>query len=226
MHPNRPTSIMPQKNVLPAPKRAQEIFARLRRRYPVLRSALDWEDAWQLLVATVLAAQCTDARVNTVTPTLFGRWPGPAELARADQAELESVIHSTGFFRNKAKNLLGAAKAIMAEHGGQVPRTMEELTALPGLARKTANIVLSGAFGINEGLAVDTHVKRLALRMGLTESTNPVVVERDLMPLFDQDDWGDVNHALVLFGRDTCTARSPRCADCPLADICPRKGVQ
>lgn len=217
---------MPPKNNSPDKDRARQIFERLRKRYPKLRSALDWGNAWELLVATVLAAQCTDARVNTVTPTLFGRWPGPAELAQASQADLEEVVRSTGFFRNKAKNLIGAAKAIMAEHGGRVPRTMDELTALPGLARKTANIVLSGAFGINEGLAVDTHVKRLAFRMGLTESTNPVIIERDLMPLFEQKDWGDVNHALVLFGREVCAARSPKCADCPVAGLCPQKGVK
>ena len=206
--------------------RARAIFARLKARYPELRSALAWKSAWELLVATVLAAQCTDARVNLVTPEFFRRWPEPAELARADQTEVEEVIHSTGFFRNKAKNLVGAAQAIMERHHGQVPKTMAELTALPGLARKTANIVLSGAFGINEGLAVDTHVKRLSFRMGLTKNTDPVRIERDLMPLFDQTDWGDVNHALVYFGREVCQARKPRCSECELADLCPKKGVE
>ena len=205
--------------------RARQILARLKARYPELRSALDWRSPWELLTATVLAAQCTDVRVNLVTPEFFRRWPGPAELAQADQAEVEEVIHSTGFFRNKAKNLIGAAQAIMERHDGEVPHTMAELTALPGLARKTANIVLSGAFGINEGLAVDTHVKRLAFRMGLTRNTDPVRIERDLMPLFDQDDWGDVNHALVLFGRQVCPARKPRCPECELADLCPKLGV-
>ena len=207
-------------------RRARDILARLKQRYPEAKSALAWRDPWQLLVATVLAAQCTDARVNTVTPVLFERWPGPRELARADQADLEEVIRSTGFFRNKAKNLIGAAKAVTAEHDGQVPKTMDALTALPGVARKTANIVLSHAMGINEGVAVDTHVKRLSFRMGLTGSTNPTIIERDLMPLWDRDDWGVANHVLVWFGRDVCTARSPQCADCPLADICPREGVR
>jgi endonuclease III len=205
--------------------RAAEIFRRLRQRYPRTGSALDWADPWQLLAATVLAAQCTDARVNTVTPELFSRWPGPAQMARAGQAEVEAVVRSTGFFRNKAKNLIAAGKRIMEHFGGQVPRSMEDLTSLPGVARKTANIVLGGAFGINEGVAVDTHVRRLSFRMGLTASRDVLRIERDLMALFPQPDWTDLNHMLVYFGREVCAARSPRCASCELADVCPKNGV-
>lgn len=216
---------------MPAPQpktrdRAQQIFALLARRYPDPRPALDYTDAWGLLVATVLAAQCTDARVNQVTPELFRRWPAIADLAAAEVSDIETVIHSTGFFRNKAKNLKAAASRVMDVFHGEVPRTMAELTTLPGVARKTANIVLSNAFGINEGIAVDTHVTRLAFRMGLTESDDPKVIERDLMPLFDRSQWADINHYLVYFGREVCDARKPRCPECPLAELCPRKGVK
>lgn len=205
--------------------RAQLIFARLAARYPDPKPALDHADAWGLLVATVLAAQCTDARVNQVTPTLFGRWPEIADLAGAQVADIEEVVHSTGFFRNKAKNLKAAAERVMAVYNGEVPRTMDELITLPGVARKTANIVLGSAFGINEGIAVDTHVTRLAFRLGLTESGDAKVIERDLMPLFDRPQWADINHYLVYFGREVCGARRPGCADCGLADLCPRKGL-
>lgn len=206
-------------------RRAGIILSRLRKEYPGARSALDWRTPWELLAATVLAAQCTDARVNQVTPELFRRWPGPAELARAEQAEVEAVIHSTGFFRNKAKNLIQSAGMVQDVFGGVLPASMEQLTRLPGVARKTANIVLSNALGVNEGIAVDTHVGRLALRLGLTASDNPVAVERDLMPLFPREAWGEINHLLVLFGRAVCVARKPRCAACVLADVCPRQGL-
>lgn len=207
-------------------QRAERILQRLRRRYPNPEPALTWTTPWQLLVATVLAAQCTDARVNQVTPEFFRRWSGPAELAKAHVADIESVVHSTGFFRNKAKNLLAAAKLVIAEFGGELPRSMAELTRLPGVARKTANIVLSNAMGVHEGIAVDTHVKRLAYRMGLTRETDPVRIERDLMPLFERRDWGDVNHVFVFFGREVCQARTPHCGQCELADLCPRRGVK
>jgi endonuclease-3 len=206
--------------------RAQDIFARLAVRYPDPEPALDFTGAWGLLVATVLAAQCTDARVNQVTPTLFARWPKIADLAGADVADIEEVVHSTGFFRNKAKNLKAAASRIMDTYNGSVPRTMAELVTLPGVARKTANIVLSNAFGINEGIAVDTHVTRLAFRLGLTTSDDAKVIERDLMPLFDRPQWADINHFLVYFGREVCPARKPRCGECPLDDLCPRKGLK
>lgn len=206
-------------------ERATEIYSRLSRRFPAPESELTWTNAWELMVATVLAAQCTDARVNKVTPELFRRWPGPAEMAAADIAEVEDVVRSTGFFRNKAKNLVAAGKLIMDAFGGEMPRTMAELITLPGVARKTANIVLSNAFDIHEGVAVDTHVKRLSFRMGLTTSQNVAVIEKDLMKLFPRKTWGDVNHRLVLFGRAVCNARTPRCAECELADICPKEGV-
>jgi endonuclease-3 len=206
-------------------QRAAEIFARLRRRYPRTEPALRHQDAWELLVATVLAAQCTDARVNTVTPELFRRWPGPAELAKAAQAEVEAVVRPTGFFRNKAKNLIAAAQRVTETYGGEPPRSMAELTTLPGVARKTANIVLSNAFGIHEGVAVDTHAKRLSFRLGLTDSEDVLVIEKDLMALYPQKDWGEVNHLLVYYGRDVCSARKPRCTECALADLCPRRGL-
>jgi endonuclease-3 len=206
-------------------ERALEIYARLKRRYPAPAPALDWTNAWELLVATVLAAQCTDERVNKVTPGFFERWADIASLARADVADIEDVVRSTGFFRNKAKNLKAAASRIMDVYNGQVPRTMEDLTSLGGVARKTANIVLSNAFGIHEGIAVDTHVKRLSFRMGLTTNTDPIRIEKDLMPLYPRETWGDVNHFLVYFGREVCPARSPHCDICELNDICPKHGV-
>lgn len=208
-----------------AAARATLIHARLRTLFPHPEPALTHRNAYELLVATVLAAQCTDARVNTVTPEFFRRWPDPASLAQADVATVEEVVHSTGFFRQKAKNLVGAAKLLVARHGGEIPATMAELTALPGVARKTANIVLSNALGVNEGIAVDTHVRRLAFRLALTTSENPVIIEKDLMPLFPRAAYGEINHLLVLFGRAVCMARKPRCPSCVLDDICPKIGV-
>jgi len=193
--------------------------------FPDARPALAFASAYELLVATVLAAQCTDARVNLVTPEFFRRWPDPAALARATEAEVSDVIHSTGFFRQKAKNLVATARLLVERHGGAVPASMEALTALPGVARKTANIVLSNALGINEGIAVDTHVRRLSFRLGLTTSDVPTVIECDLMPLFPRETWGEINHLLVMHGRVTCRARKPQCTDCILDDICPKVGV-
>lgn len=207
-------------------QRALAILARLRERYPAPETELHWQDPWQLLAATMLSAQCTDERVNKVTPELFRRWPGPAAMAEADPAEVEQVIHSAGFFRQKTKSLIGAGRMIQDKHDGEMPRTMDALTALPGVARKTANIVLSNAFGIQEGIAVDTHVKRLAFRMGLTAHTDVAKIERDLMRIVPRPDWGDFNHMLVLFGRQVCPARAPRCGECELADICPKHGVK
>lgn len=206
--------------------RAMAILALLKKRYPVPETMLVHENPWELLVATVLAAQCTDARVNTITPGLFRRWPDPASLALATQEELEEVIRPTGFYHSKAKNLLGAAKRVTEVFGGEVPHTMEELITLPGVARKTANVVLWGGFGINQGLAVDTHVKRLSFRLGLTKNTEPVKIEQDLIKIFPREEWGDVNHRLVWFGRDVCTARSPSCDACGLAPLCPKNGVK
>ncbi|MEL7638097.1 MAG: endonuclease III [Solidesulfovibrio sp.] len=209
-----------------AAARAREIVSRLTPLYPDLAPALDHRGAYELLVATVLAAQCTDARVNTVTPEFFRRWPDPAALAEADVAAVETVVHSTGFFRQKAKNLVAAAKLLVARHDGAIPASMAALTALPGVARKTANIVLSNALGVHEGIAVDTHVRRLANRLGLTASDNPIIIEKDMMPLFARKEWGAINHLLVLHGRAVCKARSPRCDACVLGDICPRQGLR
>ncbi len=193
--------------------------------YPTPMPQLEFMNPWELMVATILAAQCTDERVNKVTPALFSRWPGPAEMARADVAEVEQVIRSTGLFRSKAKNLVANAKRLMEHYNGQVPDRMDALISLAGVARKTANIVLWGGFGKNEGVAVDTHVGRISRRLGLSKSDNPVVVEKDLMRLFPQDSWGDLNHRLVWFGRDVCQARTPRCPQCPLFELCPKIGL-
>ena len=201
--------------------RIGEIVAILRENYPESRTALRHEAPFQLLVATILSAQCTDARVNMVTPSLFGKYPTAAHFARAKQAILEKEIRSTGFFRNKARNIIGAAKHIVAEHGGNVPDTMEELVALPGVARKTANIVLSSAYGKAEGIAVDTHVRRLSRRLGLSAEEDPVKIERDLMAIVPKGDWLDFNHLLVNHGRAICRAKKPRCPDCPLKRLCP-----
>ena len=211
--------------MMDAALRAAVIHDRLRPLFPDPKPALDHQNAYELLVATVLAAQCTDARVNTVTPEFFRRWPDPAALAKAAVGEVEAVVHSTGFFRQKAKNLVAAAKMLVARHAGRIPASMDELTALPGVARKTANIVLSNALGINVGIAVDTHVRRLSYRLGLTTSENPVIIEKDLMPLFAPEAYGEINHLLVLFGREVCKARRPRCGDCVLNDVCPKHGV-
>lgn len=216
---NHPAEIMSPKT------RAEVILKRLRERYPAPEGALHWASPWELLVSTVLAAQCTDVRVNQVTPEFFRRWPTIPSLAAASEEEVEGVIRSTGFFRNKAKNLVAAARRITKEHQGQVPETMEGLLSLPGVARKTANIVLSNAFGRHEGIAVDTHVRRLSFRLGLTSSTDPKKIELDLMPLFPQQAWGEINHLLVWHGRDVCQARNPKCRGCLLRDICPQCGL-
>lgn len=205
----------------PASRRMPAILARLKAAYPGAACALDHRDAYQLLVATILSAQCTDARVNLVTPALFTKYPAPAALARARQADVEAIIKSTGFFRNKAKNLIAMAQAVVASHGGVIPRTMEELHALPGVGRKTANVVLGNAFGINEGVTVDTHVTRLAGLLRLTRHTDAVKIEQDLMKLIPREDWTIVSHLLILHGRAVCIARRPRCEECVIAELCP-----
>lgn len=203
-------------------QRAALVRECLRARYPEPETHLLADTPWQLLAAVILSAQCTDARVNMVTPELFRRWPGPAELAAAALEDVEAAIRSTGFYRAKARNITTAAKLVMERFGGEVPRSLAELVTLPGVARKTANVVLWSAFGINEGLAVDTHVKRIAYRLGLTKSTDPVIVERDLMALFPSEEWGEANHRMVWFGRHVCDARKPRCAECEMENFCPR----
>ena len=209
----------PAKRDLPA--LAAEYYRRLRAAYPDAHCALDHHDAYELLVATILSAQCTDVRVNMVTPALFAKYPDAGALAAADRGHLEAMIKSTGFFRNKAKSLEGMARAVTERHGGRVPRTMEDLTALPGVGRKTANVVLGNVFGVNDGIVVDTHVARLSKRMGLTRETDPVKIEKALMPLFPRDEWTMLSHLLIEHGRRVCDARKPKCAECVLADLCP-----
>jgi len=204
--------------------RALEIITRLKRLYPGADCALEHADAYQLLAATILSAQCTDARVNLVTPELFRRYPNVAALARARQGDVEKIVQSTGFFRNKAKNLIAMAQTVVAEHAGEIPRTMAELHALPGVGRKTANVVLGNAFGINEGVTVDTHVTRLSGLLRLTRETDPVKIERDLMALVPREDWTLISHLLILHGRAVCVARRPRCGECALASLCPSAG--
>ncbi|HEU4588795.1 MAG TPA: endonuclease III [Gemmatimonadales bacterium] len=201
--------------------RAPELLRRLKAAYPDATCALDHQNAFQLIVATILSAQCTDARVNLVTPALFARYPDAHALAAARQEDVEELIRSTGFFRNKAKNLIAMAQALVERHGGEVPNTMEALHVLPGVGRKTANVVLGNAFGINEGVTVDTHVARLSQLLGLTSNDDPVKIERDLMPLFPQADWALLSHLLIFHGRQVCIARRPRCATCVLVDLCP-----
>ncbi|MBW4494548.1 MAG: endonuclease III [Oscillatoria princeps RMCB-10] len=205
-------------------QRALEILIRLKRLYPDAKCTLNYETPVQLLVATILSAQCTDERVNQVTPALFGRFPDAAAIAGADLAELETLIRSTGFYRNKAKNIQGACQMIVEKYAGLVPKRMEQLLELPGVARKTANVVMAHAFGINQGVTVDTHVKRLSQRLGLTEHADPVRVERDLMPLLPQEDWENWSIRLIYHGRAVCNARKPACQTCALADLCPSAG--
>ncbi|MFP4392249.1 MAG: endonuclease III [Desulfohalobiaceae bacterium] len=207
-------------------QKAEITFAALQARYPKVQGMLLWDSPWQLLVATILAAQCTDRQVNKVTPELFSRWPGPKEMSQADPAQVAQVIRPTGFYRNKTKSLIQSAARIQEVYQGQVPRSMSELLTLPGVARKTANIVLSNAFGLQEGIAVDTHVGRITYRLGLTQSRDPRRIEQDLVLLFPEKDWGRINHLLVWFGREVCLARNPGCPDCELAHICSKQGLQ
>ncbi len=188
---------------------------------PAPRSELDHADPWQLLVATILSAQSTDRMVNRVTPALFQRFPTPQALGAAEQAEVEALVRATGFFRNKAKSIREASRLVAEEHGGEVPRTLAALVKLPGVARKTANVVLGTGYGIHSGITVDTHAGRVSRRLGLTKHEDPVKVERDLCELFPKSSYIDIGHRLVLHGRYVCTARKPSCARCPLAELCP-----
>jgi endonuclease-3 len=203
------------------PERAAEIYRRLHLAYPDAHCALNHRNAYQLIVATILSAQCTDVRVNMVTPALFAKYPNAQALANADRETLEEMIKSTGFFRSKTKSLLGMAQALVERYTGRVPRTMDELTALPGVGRKTANVVLGNAFDVNDGIVVDTHVARLSKRLGLTKETDPVKIERALMPLFPREHWTMLSHLLIEHGRRVCEARRPKCEQCVLNDICP-----
>lgn len=204
----------------PDPARVRAVLDELDRLYPAAQCALHFADAWQLLVATILSAQCTDERVNMVTPEFFGRWPGPAEAAGAALAQVEDVIRSTGFFRNKAKSIVGAARAVMERHGGQVPAKMEDLVRLPGVGRKTANVVLGDAFGV-PGITVDTHVKRLSGLLGFSDQSDPDKIERQLMEIIPEERWTLFSHQLILHGRQVCLARKPRCGQCALLPHCP-----
>lgn len=202
-------------------RRVLRITGILRKQYPHAKVRLDFQTPLQLLVATILAAQCTDNKVNEITPELFRRYPDAATLAAASQEDLEQLIRPTGFFRNKSRSLRGSAARIVEHFGGKVPDTMEDLLSLPGVARKTANVLLSNAFGKNEGITVDTHVLRVAARLGLSAHTDPVKMERDLMALVQAKDWSIFPHLLVFHGRAICVARKPRCGECPVNKLCP-----
>lgn len=200
---------------------ADELLKRLKAEYPDAHCELDFANPLQLLIATILSAQCTDKRVNMVTPALFKAYPDAERMSAAKTEDLEELIKSTGFFRNKTKSLLRMSADVSEKHGGTVPSTMDDLVKLPGVGRKTANVVLGNAFGINEGVVVDTHVGRLAVRLGLTDETDPVKVEQALMPLFPRDDWALLAHLLIFHGRRVCFARGPNCSECMVADVCP-----
>jgi endonuclease-3 len=199
----------------------EETIARLKSAYPDARTALDWKNPLELLVATILSAQTTDVRVNAVTPTLFAKYPTAADYASADPAQLEEDIRPTGFFRNKAKSLRGMARALVDDHGGEVPQTMDDLVALPGVGRKTANVVLGNAFSVDEGVVVDTHVRRLSNRLGFTTHNDPEKIEGELMKTVPKRDWTVFSHLLILHGRSVCKARKPACEDCVVNDLCP-----
>lgn len=204
-----------------APIEPRAILDILQRTWPKATCELNFRSAYQLTVATILSAQSTDKLINQVTPALFRRWPDAGALAQADPAELERMIHSTGFFRQKARSLLGMARTVVAEFGGRIPRTMEEMVRLPGVARKTANVVLGSAYGVASGIVVDTHVRRVAGRLGLTRQTDPVKIEADLMSVVPREKWIDVGHQLIWHGRRICHAIKPECNACPLAPLCP-----
>jgi endonuclease III len=206
-------------------ERTAEIVRRLHAEYPDARCSLDHRDAYELLTATILSAQCTDERVNMVTPTLFRRYPAPADLAAARQEDVEELIRSTGFFRSKAKSLIGMATALTDRHAGLVPRRMDDLVKLPGVGRKTANVVLGNAFDISEGVVVDTHVRRLSGRLGLTAHTDPEKIELDLMQIVEREEWTDLSHLFIYHGRAVCKAPTPRCEVCILSDLCPSSRV-
>jgi endonuclease-3 len=217
---------MPRESRKAKRKRAEEIYDLLYEEYPDAHCELDFDGPFQLAVATILSAQTTDVRVNEVTPELFARFPTALELAGAPLEEVEEIVRPTGFFRNKAKNIVGFAEGVVDHHGGEVPRSMDELTALPGVGRKTANVILGNAFGIAEGIVVDTHVKRLSNRLGLTgERKSPERIERDLTELLPRERWTQLSHLLIWHGRRVCDARKPRCEACVVSHLCPASRV-
>lgn len=221
--PRRPRFRRIAKQALPA--YASEVFSRLKTAHPDAHVELDYETPLQLLIATILSAQCTDKRVNVVTPFVFRAFPTAQSLADANPEQLEEMIRSTGFFRNKTRSLIGLGKALVERHNGEVPDSMELLVKLPGVGRKTANVILGNAFGKNEGVVVDTHVARLSARLGLTSQTDPVRIEQELMTLFPRDEWAMLAHVLIFHGRRVCFARSPQCPICTLHDICPSSTI-
>lgn len=214
---------MPRESKAALHTRARKIVAELKRAYPDAHCELDFVDPFQLTAATILSAQCTDVRVNMVTPELFRRWPDAFAMAEAKQADVEAVIRSTGFFRNKARSLIGLARALVADHHGEVPRTMAELRPLPGIGRKTANCVLGNAYGLSEGITVDTHVLRLSKLLGFSKEHDPEKLERDLMNLIPREDWAMVSHLLIWHGRRVCIANRPKCGECAIATWCPSR---
>ncbi len=212
-HPAAPRTTEERRN-------ARVILNRLKKRYPEMGTALTYQDPWQLIVATVLSAQTTDENVNRVTPALFGRWPTPEDLAEADPEEVEQVVYSTGFYRQKTKSIISLASDLVDRYDGVVPADLDEMTTLPGVGRKTASVVLAEAWGM-PAIAVDTHVKRVAGRLGLTTTSDPAKVEADLMALYPKNQWAGISMRMIQFGRDVCDARKPRCWECPLVDRCP-----
>lgn len=206
-------------------KHARKVVTRLRRHYPVAECALLHDTPFQLLAATILSAQCTDQRVNMVTPKLFKKYPTAETMAKATTKQLEKIVQSLGFFRAKAKNLRGMALKVVNEYEGELPKTVEDLITLPGVGRKTANVLLGTAYGIDSGVVVDTHVRRISNLLGLTESQNPEIIERDLMAVIPKKEWINYSHRLIHHGRQICIARRPRCTECPLLKICPRVGL-
>lgn len=205
-------------------EKAMIVYERLKKLYPDAHCELNHSNPFELLVATILSAQCTDVRVNMVTPVLFKKYPTPQKMARATQEEMEEVIKSINFYKNKSKSLIGCAKKLLDNHDGEVPRTVEELSGLPGVGRKTANVVLGNAFNINTGIVVDTHVKRTSNLLGLTRETSPEKIEQELIKLFPNEVWTEVSHLLIFLGRRTCIARRPQCDLCVLKDVCEFKG--
>jgi endonuclease III len=220
MPPTPPSKVPKPRTAAQRRERIASILERLDQMFPNATCALNHRNAWELLAATILSAQCTDKRVNEVTPDLFAKYPTVADMAHANQAELASDIRSTGFFNNKAKSLIGAAKRLLSDFGGEVPRSIEELLTVPGAARKTANVVLGTAYGIASGVVVDTHVFRISQRLDLSRSTTPEKIEQDLMKIIPQERWILFSHQLILHGRNLCAARKPKCAECPLDALC------
>ncbi len=223
---NAMTKVQRPKTAAERKQRVQRILAVLDQRYRNVTCALHHSNAWELLVATILSAQCTDERVNKVTPGLFRKYPSIEDFAAVPQAELARDIHSTGFFNNKAKSIIGAARTVLDKFGGEIPRDIEQLLTVPGAARKTANVVLGTAFGIASGVVVDTHVSRIAQRLDLTREENPVKIEQDLMKALPKDRWIQFSHQMIHFGREICVARKPKCADCPMETLCYAKDKQ